>query len=58
MKVPEIEEEVAVAAVRIVEDKLSPEEEKELWVYGSRSMADGQTQKDRQNIQNQGVKKG
>ena len=27
MKVPEFEEEVAVAAVRIVEDKLSPEEE-------------------------------
>ena len=39
MKVPEFVEEVAVAVVRIVEDKLSPEEEKELWVGETASRA-------------------
>ena len=41
MKVPEFVEEVAVAAVRIVDDKLSPEEEKELWVWETASRVSG-----------------
>ena len=38
MKVPEF---VEVAAARIVEDKLSPEEEKELWVWETASRVSG-----------------
>ena len=41
MKVPVFVEEDAVAAVRIVEDKLSPEEEKELWVWETASRVSG-----------------